>query len=602
MSLSAPPEPTVLETTVPSTDAPTQPRPSERKRGRIALLRTRRETPALLMLVGLAVLIVVPMVFIVVAAFATGVPRPGTTDLGQFTLDNFAILATPQGLTSLVNSLVIGLGAAVVSLVVGALLAFIAARTDAPGRKFIFLAGIAPMFLPALVGALAWAILASPSSGHINLLLRDLGIGATVNVYSHVGMIFVLGIYYAPYTFMLTHSSFAMMNADLEEAAAVHGADLKVMFRTVTLPLAVPALAGAGILSFVLAMENFPVNAVLGNPAGIETLPTYIYRLMVGDPQPNAAAGIAIALTAAVVVITFFQQRVVNRKRFTTLTGKGNRPRPVPLRRLRWVATGFAVLYFLVSSLLPVLALVFTSVSGSVYSTRFTDLFTNGFTMDRLAQAVGQADFQSSTVNSVLLSVAAALVGTAIAFGAAYLRYRTPSRLGRWLEQIAMMPLAIPQVVLGMGILWAWLILPVPVYGTLILLVIATVAVTMPQAFRSVASSMLQLDADLENGAIMLGARRSRAIRDVTVPLMKTGIVSTMLLLLMLGMREMSAVLFLYTSDTRVLSILVFNSYENGSLSFSAAISLVFILIIAVIAVVTQLVGMGEKRAKEIVL
>lgn len=543
-------------------------------------------------------LIVLPIIFILIAAFSTSVPRPGNPDIGTFTGENFAILGTSQGVQSLINSVVIGAGAGLLSLTIGALLAFIAARTDAPWKRFIYIAGIAPMFLPALVGALAWSILASPTSGHVNLFLRDLGLDSTLNIYSYGGLIFVLGIYYAPYTFMLTYSSFSMMNADLEEAASVHGAGLRKLFGSVTLPLAVPALAGAAILSFTLAMENFPVNAILGNPAGIETLPTYIYRLMAGDPQPNAAAGIAIALTAAVVIVTFIQQRVVNRKRFTTLTGKGNRPRPVPLRWMRWVATGFALVYFALSVALPMAALLFTSTSKNVYINRFTDLF-EGFSFDRIAQAIGQSDFRDATANSVIMALAAAIVGTLIAFLASYVRYRSTSRLGQLLEQIAMSPLAIPQVVLGMGILWVWLTLPFPVYGTIALLVIATVAVNMPQGYRSVSSSMLQLDGDLENSAVMLGASRMRAVCNVTIPLMRTGIVSTLLLLLMLGLREMSAILFLYTSDTRVLSILVFHSFENGSISYSAAISLIFVLLIAIVAIATQVIGIRERRFKD---
>ncbi|PZH20288.1 iron ABC transporter permease [Streptomyces sp. NTH33] len=564
---------------------------------RSALTRARREIPGGIIAVVLALLIVLPVAFIVVAALTTEVPRPGNAGIGSFTSGNFGILATQNGVRSLLNSVGIGAGAAVVSLVIGASLAFIAARTDAPWRRFIFIAGMAPMFLPSIVGSLAWSLLASPTAGYLNIALRDLGVPVTFDVYSYGGLVFVLGVYYAPYTFMLTHSSFSMMNADLEEASAVHGASLWSMLRTVTLPLAVPALAGAAILSFALSLENFPVNAILGNPGGIETLPTYIYHLMAASPvRANAAAGIAVALTAALLVATYLQQRVVNRKRFTTLSGKGNRPRPVPLRWGRRVATGFAVLYFVVSVVLPVLALIVTSTSGSVYVNHIADMFSRGFTLERLSEAIGQQDFLTSTVNSVVVAVVAAVLGTTIAFSTSYIRYRTTSRLGQLLEQVSMSPLAIPQVVLGMGILWAWLILPVSLYGTIALLAVATVAVTMPQAYRSVSSSMLQLDPDLENSAVLLGARRFRAIRNVTVPLMRTGIVSTLLLLLMLGMREMSAVLFLYTSDTRVLSILVFQSFENGSLSFSAAISLVFVVVIAVIAVSAQLAAARERR------
>jgi len=142
----------------------------ERRHGRIVLQHARREISSVVLLVALFFLIVLPVIFLIVAAFSTAVPRPGNPDLGEFTLDNFAILATPQGVQSLLNSIVIGAGAGLLSLIIGAVLAFIAARSDAPWRRFIFIAGMAPMFLPALVGALAWSILGSPTTGHINAI------------------------------------------------------------------------------------------------------------------------------------------------------------------------------------------------------------------------------------------------------------------------------------------------------------------------------------------------------------------------------------------------------------------------------------------------
>ena len=579
----------------------TSPRTVERTRTttspRAVLQKVRRETPAALIGVVMSVLVIIPVIFIIIAAFSTAVPRPGNTEIGTFTLENFSIFATPQGLESLFNSLIVGVGSAAVSLAIGALLAFIAARTDAPWRRFIYIAGIAPMFLPALVGALAWSLLGSPSSGFFNVLLRDLGIPITIDVYSLGGLIFVLGLFYAPYSFLLTYSSFAMMNADLEEAASIHGAGLRTMFRTVTLPLAIPALAGSAILTFVLAMENFPIAAILGNPAGIETLPTYIYRLMSSSPvQANTAAGIAIALTALVAVITFGQQLLVNRRRYTTLTGKGSRPRPVRLKRLRWVATGFAIAYFALAVVFPILALVITSTTNTLFLPSFANLFDNGFSFKSIIDTVLKADFQLALTNSVIVAVVAALVGTVISFSASYVRYRTKSKLGQFLEQVAMAPLAIPSIVLGIGILWTWLTLPFPVYGTLAILIIGCVALSMPQSYRSVSASMLQLDADLENSAIMLGANRLQAIRSITIPLMRAGIASTVLMLLMLCMRELTAALFLYTSKTRILSILVYQSFENGSITFAASASLVFIFVIGVLAITAQLIGVRDQR------
>lgn len=585
-----------------SSAGPPQSSPTTRGATRRTRRILRREGPAFVILAILAVLVIAPMILVLIAALATEVPRPGNTGLGSFTLDNLARLATPEATRGLVNSLVIGAGAAVLALVIGAVLAFICARTDAPWRRLIFFIGMAPVFVPALVGALAWSLLGSPSAGYINVLLADLGLDLRLDIYSIGGLIFVLGLFYAPYVFMLVHSSLSMMNADLEEAAAVHGASLGRMFRTVTVPLAMPALLGSGILVFALSMENFPVAAVLGNPADIETLPTYIFQLMgAGPAEANAAAGIAILLTAGLILVTLGQQWFVNRRKFTTLTGKGARPRQVPLRRWRWPATIFAMVYFTLSAALPTLALLLGATQGSPYLTSMSQLFEGGgLSLERIVDVANAPDFQSSLANSVVVAIGAALAGTVLAFTSSYIRYRTPSRLGSLLEQVAMGPLAIPSIVLGMGILWTWLSLPLPVYGTLVILGIACMAVALPQGYRSISASMLQLHGDLEDSAVMLGARRSRAILHVTVPLMRVGIVSTVLLLLMLAMRELSASLFLFTSDTRILSILVFDQFENGQTTTAASISLLFVLVIAALAITAQLIGGRDTKRKQL--
>ena len=569
------------------------------KKRTITVWGLKREIPALTLILVLAVLVIVPVAFVVIAAFSTAVPRPGNSETGEFTLGNLTLLTTPDGLSALLNSLLIGLGSSVLALIFGATLAFICSRTDAPWRRFIFIIGMAPMFVPALVGALAWSLLASPSAGFVNILLRDLGIALTINIYSLPGLIFVLGLFYAPYVFLLVHSSLSLMNADLEEASTVHGAPLKTMFRTVTLPLALPSLIGSGILVFALTMENFPVAAVLGNPAGINTLPTYIYRLMSSSPpEANKAASVAVLLTIALLAVTLWQQRIVNKRKFTTMTGKGNKPRQIPLRKLRWPATIFALLYCAVSVLGPLLALLIAAMQDSPYVSSLSQL-AGTLSFERLGEVAGAADFQLALRNSVFVALIAAVAGTALSFVVSYIRYRTTSRFGQLMEVIAMAPLAIPSIVLGMGILWTWLTLPLPVYGTLAILGIACMAVFLPQGYRSISSSMLQLDRDLEDSAVMLGANRARAVFSVTIPLMRVGITSTVLLYLMLSMRELSASLFLFTSETRILSILVFDNFDNGQTTGAAAISVFYVLVIAILAIAAQLVGSHDSSKKK---
>lgn len=574
--------------------------PSPAKRTRRSLRTVgslKKNYPTALIIIILAILVLLPLALVLLAAFSNSVPRPGNISLGSLTLENLALLATPDAIGALVNSLIVGAGSAVIALVIGAFLAFVCARSDAPMRRFIFFIGMAPMFIPALVGALAWSLLSSPSAGYINILLRDLGVDAAINIYSMPGLIFVLGIFYAPYAFLLMHSSLSMMNADLEEAASVHGAPLRTMLRTVTLPLALPALLGSAVLVFALTMENFPVAQVIGNPGGVDTLPTYIYRLMSATPaKSNQAASIAVVLTAALLVITVVQQRIINKRKFTTMTGKGNRPRQVPLRKLRWPFTIFALAYFAVSVVLPMLALLAASMQASPFVASISQLFQSGaLSFSQLGEVFMSHDFQLALRNSVMVAILAAVAGTILSFIASYVRYRTMSRGGPVIEMIAMTPLAVPAIVMGIGLLWTWLLLPLPVYGTLAILAIACVAVFLPQGYRSISASMLQMDQDLEDSAVMLGAGRARAIVSVTLPLMRVGITSSFLLFLMLSMRELSASIFLFTSNTRILSILVFDDFDNGQSQAAAAVSVIYCIVIAILAVLAQLLGADRK-------
>ena len=575
----------------------TRPKPTPppvQPKGQPAGVRTlKRVLPSGLQLIILAVLVLFPVGFVLLAAFTDTSPGPGSLGEAAFTLSNFKVLLTSSAMSAMLNSALVGLGASIVALVIGSGMAFLAARTNVPGRKLIYFFGIAPLFLPALVGALAWAQLGSPASGFINVVARAIGVPDLINIYSFGGLIFVLGLYYAPYTFLMVHSALSLMNPDLEDAASLHGAPLSKMLRTITFPLVMPAIVGSGILVFALTVENFPVAQVIGVPGQIDTLPTLIYRLMNASPsRQNAAAAIAVVLTVLLMIVVFIQQRTVAKKQYTTVSGKGVRARRVPLRNWRWPSAIAAWAYFLLAVVLPIAALLITALQTSPYLGQLSQLFEPGaLSFYSMGQTLQDAEFWHVLQNSVIVGLGTAFIGTALCFALSYTRYRTNAWGRKWLEYIAMLPLAIPAIVLGLGLLWTWLTLPIPVYGTLVVLVIACIAVFIPQGYRGVSSSIVQLDKDLEDSAIMLGARRPKAISFVTVPLLRVGLSSTFLLLLMLGMRELTAVLFLFTSDTRLLSIAIFDAYDNGSFQQAAELSLLYIVVIGILAVLARRLG-----------
>jgi len=583
----------------PTTDRPAPsapspvPKPSPAPRTRI---KPRRWIPVALQLAVLTVIVLCPMYFIVMGAFTDNAERESLFDFGNFTLDNFTVFGSATARSALISSAVVGIGASVVALAIGCLLAFLAARTDVSGRKFVYGIGIAPLFLPALVGALAWALLAGPATGYLNLALNAIGLPNLIDVYSFGGMIFVLGLYYAPYPFLMVHSALSLMNPDLEDAASLHGAKLSQMLRKVTFPLVMPAVIGSGILVFALTVENFPVAQVIGVPGGVDTLPTLIYRLMNASPaRSNDAAAVAVVLTVLLVVVIGIQQKAMNSKDYTTVTGKGVRARLVPLRGWRIPAAAFAWLYFALAVLLPVAALVLAALQTSPYVANIGQLLRPGsLSLWGMGETLQSNEFHQVVINSVIVGVATAAIGTALCFALAYTRYRTKAPGRKLLEYIAMLPLAVPAIVLGLGLLWTWLALPIPIYGTLAVLVIAFVAVFIPQGYRGVSASIVQLDKDLEDSAVMLGARRHRAITFVTAPLLRVGLSSTFLLLMMLSMRELTAALFLFTSDTRLLSIAIFDAYDNGSFQSAAELSLLYCVVIAILAVLARRLGSKE--------
>ena len=513
--------------------------------------------------------------------------------LGGFTLGNFRVMASDEAVTALENSLLVAGTSSIAALAIGTAMAFLCARSNVPARKLVYIAGIMPLFLPSYVGALAWVIIAGPSAGLFNVLMRDLGIEFPVDIYGIGGLAYTLAIYNAPYAFILVHGALSMMNPDLEDAAGIHGASLGRTFRHVTLPLALPAVLGAAMLVFGLAIENFAVAEVIGTPGNVITLPTLIFRLMNAFPvRGNEAAAVAIALTIVVIAVTLLQRTLISGKSFTTITGKGVKPRLISLGRWRWPAFSFAMMYFAAAVIVPMAALVLVSIQRSQFMPSFASLLrSNALSGQAFVEVLSSPLTRDAILNSVTVSLTSASLGVALSFCLAYAVYRSRIYARAGIEYVAMLPLAIPALVFGLGLLWTWLVMPIPIYGTLAVLIVAFVAHEIPQGYRGVSSVVMQAHVDLEDSAVMLGASRPRAVAHVTLPLMKVGLTSTFLLLLLLGMRELSVPLFLFTTDTRLLSIAIFDDLENGLLQRAAAVSIVYTVLIYTLSLVALRLG-----------
>lgn len=550
--------------------------------------RTVRRAPLIALLAILFLLVVLPMGILLYASFVDVPPRPGSPP-GSFTFDNYVSLLSEGNRQALLNTVVIGVGATVLALFLGCSLAWIAARTDVPGRALVQMAGIMPIFVSSLVGALAWSLLASPQRGYLNIALRDLGLPAVINVYSVPGIIFVAGIYYAPYSFLLVNSALSLLNPELEEAAYVHGARFRAVLSSITFKLVTPALLGAATLTLVLIMENFPIPQVLGSPEGIHTVPSQIYRLMATAPsQPNQASAAGALLLVITAVMVFLQRRILATREFVTVTGKGFSPRPRALGRWRWPAFAFAMTYVLVAVLLPIMALLQSAFRNNPFTRDVAAMFRPAsFGVKNMQDVLASDVLQQSLKNSILVGTGAAVFGGVLYLVLGYYVHRTKEPGRRYLAYIAMWPAAVPALVIGLGYLWTWTRMPV-IYGTLAILVLAFIGHLLPQGFQGISSSLIQVHADLEESARVCGAGRVRTVWEILVPLIRTGVISTMLLIFILSMRELSVAIFLFTSQTQVLSISIYNTWEGGRLPPVAAMSLVYIAFLFVLTFIVR--------------
>jgi iron(III) transport system permease protein len=546
----------------------------------------RRSIPNFILIAVLVVLVTLPLLLLLYASLSDTLPRPGAV-LGQFTFQHYRGLMSQGNLDATQNSLITASGGTLLALFFGGSTAWFAARTDVPARWMVQLSGIVPLFVSSLVGALAWSLLLSPRAGYLNILVEPLNLPFTLNIYSLWGIIFVFGIYYAPYAFLLIYSALSLMNPELEEAARVHGATDLTTARIVTFPLVKPAVLAAALLTFALTIENFPVPTLLGTPGGIVTLPSFIYRLMnMAPPQANQAAAIGMLLLVALAGVIFVQRRILSKRSYTTVTGKGFRPRRIGLGAWRWPAFAFCAFYVVLAVILPFLALGMMATRSQPFISGPGDLFDlSVLDLDTFRDTLDYEPFKIGIKNSIITGVLAAIFGGMLHLFMAFIVHRT-KMVGRTLiEYFAVTPIVVPAIVLGLGMLWTWFLLPFPIYGTLAILVIAFSVRFMPQGFSSISTSLQQVHPDLEESALVSGASRVRAATEVTMPLIRSSIISAMLLLLILSMRELSAAIFLFTSDTRVLSVVIFDFWDSGLFGRAAAASLLYSALLGVVAI-----------------
>ncbi|MGB7692881.1 MAG: iron ABC transporter permease [Pseudolabrys sp.] len=536
-----------------------------------------------------AVLVLYPVFYLLQAALDVGDPqtRPPTA----YGLDNFeALLNYPQ---IMLNTLSVSFAATLMALVIGFIMAWILTRTNVPGRLVFEQLMAVPYYLTPLLGALAWSMLGSPESGFINQFWRALGgSGHLIDINTPYGIAWVMALFEGSVAFVMIGAVMKSMDPALEEASQVIGASrLRTMLR-VTLPLVIPGVLGAAIFVFAEMLGSFAVALVLGTPNRYYVITTAIYQLIQQyPPRIQIAAAMGTSLFAVMFVMIFIYRRIVTAGSYVTITGKAFRPRVADVGRLRYLLLCVCVFYLAVSVVLPVVTLLFASVQKIAVAFPTAD----NFTLDNFRAAMSMNAAGSALTNSLILAFATATIGIALMGLLAWLIYRSRLPGAGLIEYVVMFPQAVPRLVFAFGMMWAWLVFPIPIYGTLWLLLIAYLTVFLPLGVRTIAGVMLQVDKSLDECAQMCGASWTFRMRTVSIPLLVPGLVAAWLLLFIASVRELGASILLMGPHSKVITPSIVESWFGTASELTATLALIQTLVVAaavaVLVVVTRRVS-----------
>jgi iron(III) transport system permease protein len=547
----------------------------------------------------LAFLVLYPTAMLLIGALTTTNPVVDGYNLSDLSLTSFAsVIANENVYRALANSLLACGGGTALAVAIGLAFAWIVVRTNTPCKALIASAGMLPLFVPPLVAGVAWSILGSPKTGLLNLIMGAMGIDWRVNLYSMSGMIFVFGIYYAPYVYMFTASALRNMDPALEEASEISGAHPVRTLWTVTFPLILPAIISSMLLSFVVMLGIYGIPAVLGQPANISLLTTYIFALTAWSPPLyNTAAAVAVMLMVVTGFMVFLQQKVLTGRNFTTVAGKAFRPRAMDLGNWRFFTLGLAMVYLFVVVVLPIVALLIAAFRRFLFVRNMASLFdAKQYSWFHFQKLFENSATITSIVNTMKVGVITAVIGGLLSFAIGYTITRTRAPGRRSIDVISTIPVAIPGLVIGVAYLWAWIALPGGLYGTLWILALAFVARFIPDTVKALSTSLMQIHRELEEAAWICGRGTLSTILTVVLPLARPGVVAGMTLLFILSIRELGSSLFLYSSDTMVMAVQLLGFYEGGNLGITAAFSLVQMAILAALITVTNRLSRGASQ------
>lgn len=494
----------------------------------------------------------------------------------------------------LLNSILYGAGSSAVAFMLGGSLAWIVERTNTPGRKYFYALSLVPIIVPGVLSTIAWIFLLSPKIGWINVTLKSLfGLeNPPFDAFTLGGMIWVEGLQLSPLVFLTMAAAFKSMDPSLEESAMMSGAGNWATLRRVTLRLLVPAVASSLLIMFVRGLESFETPALIGIPARVPVFTSEIYLALRNYPPNFGVAGaLAIGLMLISVAGVWLYHRMTARSdQFGTVTGKAFRPRVIDLGSWRFAATGYLVAYFFVVIGLPFFILLWSSMLPFYRQPSLQGL--QFWSWENYQFVVGYPRAALALRNSVMLALGTATAVSLLTAIIAWITVKTKLPGRQWLDLMAFLPIGIPGLVLGISMILLYLSFPVPIYGTLWILIIAYTTKYLPYGMRSNSGAMVQIHRELEEAGHMSGASWWTTFIKVTLPLLRPGLIAGWIYIFVVSVRELSASVLLASSESTVLSILVFDLFEGGKQTAVAAFAVMMILgLLIVVGVVNKVSG-----------
>lgn len=547
--------------------------------------RLDAQTSVLILVTAVTAYLVVPPLYSVIQTSLFTTKYTGELDTFTFAFyqDLFREL---QVLGPLLNTIYFSVASALFATCLGGVVAWIVARTDAPLRGLGYFTAFASFGTPFILYTIGWLLLLG-RAGPVNYWLKTLlnQSGPVLNVYSMWGMVFVESLLWSPFVFLMLAASFRSMDPALEEASAVCGARVWQTLRRISLRLMLPAFFSVVLLIFIRAFEAFEIPALVGLPGGVQVLTTAILLDAQRMPPVYGRAGAFAVLLMLVVASTLYFYFRVTREasKFHTITGKGYRPAVIQLGLWRYVAAAGLLLYAFVILALPFMIVLWASLLP-FYVQPSLEAFSL-FTLKNFVAAIHFPKITESIKNSILLGIGSASAVMLLTTFASWILVRTKLR-GRWLlDLLTTLPLLFPGIVMGLAIMRFYLIVPIPVYGTLWILLIAFVTRYIPYGIRYTHSGLLQLHRELEEAAYASGASWVNCMRRITLPLLTPSFLGGWVFIFLLSAKELSMSILLVSPRTPVVSVAVYELWENGQVGELAAFGVIWTAILVSIAV-----------------